>query len=31
MPYQDENLQRNSFDEEFEGIMKRAGFQRFFG
>jgi len=28
---QEEHHQRKSFDDEFEGFMKRAGFQRFFG
>ena len=26
---QEEHLKTNSFDDEFEGFMKRAGFQRF--
>jgi len=28
---QEEHHRRKSFDDEFEGFMKRAGFQRFFG
>jgi hypothetical protein len=28
---QEERHRRKSFDDEFEGFMKRAGFQRFFG